>query len=86
MKQTLLNASKDYRELDEYYLAHKDQTILLVCDTSLPFLALNDYYKNLEARLGIKVIPFDHFKPNPLYESVVEGVQVLLDNHCDSIT
>ena len=85
MEQKIIIAGEGYRELDEYIKENKAETILLVCDVALPFLNINGYFEGLEDRLGVKVIKFNDFKPNPLYESVVEGVKVFNDNKCDLI-
>ena len=84
-EQQELIASEEYSELDVYLKNNNDKTIFLVCDSSLPFLKINKYFETLEDRLGIKVVKFDHFNPNPLYESVVEGVELFHSAQCDSI-
>lgn len=83
--QNILIASENYTELDEYFDRSGAKSILLVCDGSMQFLRLNDYFNTLEERKGIKVVRFSDFQPNPLYESVVEGVKVFHDNNCDLI-
>lgn len=85
MEQKIIRADKNYSELDQYIRENRAETILLVCDVALPYLNINDYFENLEKRLGVKVVKFNNFKPNPLYESVVEGVNVFQDNNCDLI-
>jgi len=57
----------------------------LVCDSAFGFLNISKYFEDFSERLGIKLTKFDDFKPNPLYESVVEGVKVLHENECDMI-
>ena len=83
--QNILTASEKYTELDEYFSASGAKSILLVCDGSLQFLRIKDYFDTLEERKGIKVVKFSGFQPNPLYESVVEGVKVFKDNKCELI-
>lgn len=83
--QNILIASEKYAELDEYFANSGVKSILLVCDGSLQFLRIKDYFDTLEERKGIKVIKFSDFQPNPLYESVVEGVKVFHDNSCELI-
>lgn len=85
MEQKIIRASESYRELDDYIKENNAKTIMLVCDVALPFLNINNYFENLEKRLGVKVVKFDDFKPNPLYESVEEGVDVFRKNNCDLI-
>lgn len=83
--QNILIASDNYTELDDYFVRSGANTILLVCDDSIKFLRLNDYFNALEDRKGIKVVRFSDFQPNPLYESVVEGVKAFHDNSCELI-
>lgn len=75
--QKILSANNNYNELDQYLLASGHKKILLVCGSSLRFLKLNAYFETLDERLGIQVVRFSEFKPNPLYESVVAGVRLL---------
>lgn len=85
MEQKMIIASENYKELDEYIKENKAKTILLVCDIALPFLKISKYFDALEERMGVKVVKFDDFKPNPQYESVVAGVEVFKKNNCDLI-
>lgn len=82
MEQTILTASEDYKELDQWFLNNGISKILLVCDSSLQYLNINGYFKNLK---NIIVVKFDDFQPNPLYESVVRGVEVFRKEMCDGI-
>ncbi len=84
-KQEILIASEGYEELDKYLIQNSIKRVLLVCDASIKFLKLNDYFNNLQKRLGIEVMRFSDFQSNPLYESVVEGVKVLQQGGCDAI-
>lgn len=83
--QNILIASENYTELDEYFAQSGAKTILLVCDSAYGFLKIKDYFDTLTERKGIKVVKFSDFQPNPLYESVVEGVKVFHDEKCDLI-
>lgn len=85
MEQKILFSSKDNIELDIYFQESKIKTILLVCGKSIFSLRIHQYFKILEERLGIKVVYFMEFQPNPLYESVVKGVEIFHENHCDAI-
>lgn len=83
--QNILIASEKYTELDEFFVQSKVKNIMLVCDDSMRFLKLNDYFNSLETRLAIKVSRFSDFQPNPLYESVVAGVRAFHNNNCELI-
>ena len=85
MMQNILTASENYTELDEYFKGIGAKKILLVCDNSISFLKLNDYFNTLEERINIKVVRFSAFEPNPKYESVVKGVELFHNENCELI-
>lgn len=85
MSQKILFASEKYVELDEYFISNSFKKIFLVCGKSIKVLRLNDYFTNLKSRLGIEIVKFDNFQPNPTYESVVEGVDLFNNTNCDLI-
>ena len=55
--------------------------VLLVCDTSFPFLSMKENIEQMEMPL----VMFDQFKPNPLYEDVCKGVELFQASKCDTI-
>lgn len=65
-----------YEELDAY-LGGK---VLLVCDSSIQFLKINSYFNQKQ-----NIVRFSDFVPNPLYESVVNGVELFHREKCDTI-
>lgn len=84
-EQIILRAGKSYEELDEYLKENGAKHVFLVCGNSISYLTINSYFENLESRTGIAVTRFCNFKPNPLYESVVEGVELFREQECDMI-
>ena len=84
-EQTVFYASDNYKELDDYWLNHCISSVFLVCDQSLPFLRLNQYIKKMEEQLGIRVVKFSDFQPNPLYESVEKGIELFHQTACQMI-
>ncbi len=84
-EQKILAANADYAELDYYLVENAFKRILLVCGRSIRLFRINDYLDSLPERLGIQVIRFSDFQPNPLYKSVVEGVKTFRENKCDAI-
>ena len=66
----------NYEELDTYL----GEKVLLVCDSSIQFLKINDYFNGKE-----NIVRFSDFVPNPLYESVVKGVELFHKENCDTI-
>ena len=84
--QTVLTVQgKDYSVLDQYFDRIGAKKVMLVCGGSIRYLAVNEYFLTLKERKGIEVVRFSDFSPNPLYESVVKGVQVFHESGCDSI-
>lgn len=55
--------------------------ILLVVDSSYSFLNIKD---DIE-RISVPMVKFSDFTPNPLYEDVYKGVDVLNTEQCDTI-
>lgn len=55
--------------------------ILLVTDSSFPFLSIKEEIENLT----IPYVKFDEFTPNPLYEDVCKGVDLFNSEQCDTI-
>ncbi len=85
MTQTIITAENDYIGLDAWIERTGAKTLLLVCDESIRFLKdISDHFERIECR-GIRLIRFSDFQPNPLYESVVAGVQAFLRNDCSAI-
>ena len=55
--------------------------VLLVCDSSFPFLSIKDDIENM----GTPYVVFNDFTPNPLYEDVCKGVDLFQITKCDTI-
>lgn len=85
MEQQIINADKNYKQLDLYLENSAHKKILLVCGDSIKHFHIAAYLNSLEERLGIKVVRYSDFKPNPHYESVVKGVKLLNDEKCSLI-
>lgn len=83
--QRILVATEAYEELNDYFAENKIKKVLLVCGASIELLKINIYIQKLQERWGIEVIRFSEFQPNPMYESVVQGVKLFHEQHCDSI-
>ena len=84
-EQKIISAENNYAELDKYIIDSGCKSIMLVCDESLKFLNIRNYFKTVSDRLNISLIRFSNFKPNPLYRSVVEGVRLFNENGCEMI-
>ena len=76
----IITAENNYEGLDSW-LKGKER-VLLVCDDSIRFL---DSFNSKLNTITVPVVRFSDFIPNPLYDSVVEGVKVFRKKGCDSI-
>lgn len=56
--------------------------LFLVIDSSYPFLNIKDTIETLQVEEKVK---FSDFTPNPLYEQVCNGIELLKSSHCDTI-
>lgn len=84
-EQNILKADSEYTQLDRYLRENNVHRMFLVCDSSIAFLRLDSYFRDLPQRMDIEVIRFSDFSPNPLYESVVKGVDLFRSHQCDLI-
>lgn len=56
--------------------------LFLVIDSSYPYLNIKD---TIEALTVEEKVKFSDFTPNPLYEQVCKGIELLKNSHCDTI-
>ena len=56
--------------------------LFLVIDSSYPFLNIKDVIETLPVEEKVK---FSDFTPNPLYEQVCNGIELLKSSNCDTI-
>lgn len=56
--------------------------LFLVIDSSYPFLNIKD---TIEALPVAEKVKFSDFTPNPLYEQVCNGIELMKTSHCDTI-
>lgn len=85
MMQSTIKADEDYRELSRCIKDIGAKKVLLVCDPSISFLRINDYFNSLKEKNDVEMVRFSDFQSNPLYESVVEGVELFHEKKCDAI-
>lgn len=83
--QKIIITDNEYTELDNYFIQNNIKKIFLVCDSSISLLKIGNYFKKLTERIGINIIYFSDFQPNPLYDSVVNGVSLFNSSYCDII-
>lgn len=84
-EQRVLSADNNYIEVEQYIKEKNIKKIFLVCGSSFQFLKIGNCLKRLEERKEICLIKFSEFTPNPSYESVVKGVELLKKEQCDLI-
>ena len=85
MTQQILYAENGYGVLDGWFEEQQVKTVMLVIDEAFRFLNIRHYFEDLEKGQRIRVIRFSDFQPNPLYESVEEGVRIFHEEGCDGI-
>ncbi|MBD3879412.1 MAG: phosphonoacetaldehyde reductase [Quinella sp. 1Q5] len=74
MEQILFGPSNNYAEVDKYIETYSGGSIFLVCGKSFEQMRLYSHLQELKEK-GLKIVRFSDFRPNPSYESVVEGVE-----------
>lgn len=85
MEQKTIDAANDYKGLDEWLEENKINNLFLVCDDSLKFLESIKKKLDKLANTGINITRFNDFCPNPLYQSVVSGVDAFRKSKGDGI-
>lgn len=85
MSQTILEANGQYEVLDSWFEEKHIKCAMLVCGKSITRQKINTYFDELPSRLGVKIVRFMDFQPNPLYENVTEGVNRFRAESCDAI-
>lgn len=83
-EQQIITIDDDYAILDDLFISLSGN-IMLVCDNSIEYLKIRKYFMDLEAYLGKKIVIFNQFQPNPLYDSVVAGVNMFRTENCKMI-
>lgn len=85
MWQRIITARDNYIEFDQWFLENNLHTVMLVCGRSIERQKINYYLEDLQNRLGVRIIRFMDFEPNPLYESVLKGVEIFRSENCQGI-
>ena len=85
MEQLIFNSQKYYQQFKEYLLEKNYQNILLVCGKSFSKLEIASLFNELSSKYNINIHKFDNIKPNPLYEGILEGLEVFRKYDCDCI-
>ena len=86
MEQKIITPRDNYRELEEWLACAKERRVLVVHDDSLKYQeSFGGRLKEIAGKSGVELIFFDDFTPNPLYESVAEGVRLFRKEKCGAI-
>lgn len=85
MEQRIITPGENYKGFDDWIKETGCKKILLVCDGSIWYQ--NEFNAHLEEidKLGVEMIGFRDFQPNPLYENVQDGVKLCRAERCDAI-
>lgn len=81
MKKQVISTTNVLGNLNEIFEAEGISKVLLVCDAAFEYLQTKEEY----LKMNVSYTIFNQFKPNPLYEDVVKGVEVFRKNQCDAI-
>ena len=73
--QTVLRVRGDYAPLGECLARMNPRGLFVVCDSAYPYLPVRPWLEEWAARTGTALTLFSDFRPNPAYESAVEGVR-----------
>lgn len=81
MGQIILNGAKSIQNLKPILNELNCTKYLLVKDSSFPFLSI----RNAMEEVDIDRVDFSEFTPNPLYEHVAKGIELLNREGCQAI-
>ena len=85
MGQNVIQIRESYQEILDVFAQDQIKRVFLVCDHAFQYLAISHWLDEIEASSKLSVTRFDHFQPNPDYESVVEGVRVFRESDSQAI-
>lgn len=85
MEQRILEANGNYDMVDSWFSENRVNCAMLVCGKSIIRQKINNYLEEVPSRLGVKIVRFTDFQPNPLYENVQAGVELFRAEACDAI-
>ena len=85
MGQRIITPGENYIGLDNWIIETKVKKILLVCDGSIWHQkTFNEHLEEMD-KIGVEMIGFRDFQPNPLYENVQDGVKFFREEKCEAI-
>ena len=85
MNQRIITPGENYKGLDDWIRETGVKKLLLVCDGSIWYQrAFNEHLEEID-KIGVEMIGFRDFQPNPLYENVQDGVKLFREEKCEAI-
>ena len=85
MEQIIITPGDNYKGLDDWIRDIGAKKILMVYDNSITYQKeFNAHIKGID-KLGVEMIGFSDFQPNPLYENVLAGLKLFHEENCDAI-
>ena len=85
MRQIIHFVENDYSLLHDWLHKTGQEPILFVCDSSVQFLEELNGFLLEEEQQGVRLVHFQKFQPNPLYEQVQLGVELFRKKKCKAI-
>jgi len=85
MRQTLIFADDGYATLSTYLKSLACKRVLLVHGNSMKRLAVGHYLLSMREKMGMEVVEFTDFTPNPEIESAIAGAHMCKNRGCDLI-
>ncbi len=85
MNQRIITPGENYKGLDDWIRKTDCKKILMVCDGSIWYQKGFNAHLEEYDKLGVEMIGFRDFQPNPLYENVQVGVNLFREEKCDAI-
>ena len=79
--QEIYSGTDSYLKIKEIFEKNNVQRPLIVCPTTFE----NHFIKEHIDSLLVETVVFSDFKPNPLYEDIVTGVELFKSKNCDFI-
>ena len=81
MKQQVISTTDVIELMNNIFETENISKVLLVCDSAFDYLQTKEEY----LKMNVPYVIFNQFTPNPLYEDVLKGVEILRSNECDAI-
>lgn len=85
MAQRIITPGENYKGFDKWINETRCKKILMVCDGSIWYQKEFNVHLEEVEKMGVQMIDFRDFQPNPLYENVQKGVKLFRDEKCDAI-